>query len=121
MVRDAGLILGATPRHRSAVVERAASALPITFSVREFARLAAAVSTADLPANPPERGPALVEIVRRHRGLVPPPPDGDDVPDPMGLPAEAHRVAAALIRDAVERIVDVLAPRAPGVRPPPPV
>ena len=52
MVAECDLVLGATPRHRSAVVERLPAALPITFSLREFARLAEAVDPAALPEAP---------------------------------------------------------------------
>jgi len=110
MVAECDLVLGATPRHRSAVVERLPAALPITFSLREFARLAEAVDPAALPEAPTERAQALVELARAQRGLVPPPEDGDDVPDPIGQPPEAHHAAANLIREAVQRIVTVMLP-----------
>jgi protein-tyrosine phosphatase len=110
MVAECDLVLGATPRHRSAVVERLPAALPITFSLREFARLAEAVDPEALPDVPTERAQALVELARAQRGLVPPPEDGDDVPDPIGRPPEAHHAAANLIREAVQRIVAVMLP-----------
>ena len=56
MVAECDLVLGATPRHRSAVVERLPAALPITFSLREFARLAEAVDPAALPDVPDGAG-----------------------------------------------------------------
>ncbi len=85
MVEDADLILGATPRHRSSVVERNPAGLPKTFSLREFARLARAVDAAALPEHPVRRAHALVDLARRQRGLLPPvEPDDDKVPDPMG-------------------------------------
>ena len=52
MIERSDLVLGATPRHRSAVVARCPAALPITFSLREFARLAAAVDPGQLPGAP---------------------------------------------------------------------
>ena len=89
MIERSDLVLGATPRHRSAVVARCPAALPITFSLREFARLAAAVDPGQLPAHPVARAHALVELARLQRGLVPvgprrrrhPRPDG---PPPLG-------------------------------------
>ena len=63
-----------------------------------------------LPDVPTERAQALVELARAQRGLVPPPEDGDDVPDPIGGPQEAHHTAATLIREAVQRIVAVMLP-----------
>ena len=116
MVAESDLVLGATPRHRSAVVERLPAALPITFSLREFARLAEAVDPDELPDTPVERAQALVELARAQRGLVPPPEDGDDVPDPIGRPQEAHHAAATLIRDAVQRITEVMLPAQQPVR-----
>jgi protein-tyrosine phosphatase len=109
MIERSHLVLGATPRHRSAVVERCPAALPITFGLREFARLAPAVDPAQLPAHPVARAHALVDLARLQRGLVPPDPDGDDIPDPMGRPAEAHHQAAQLTHSAVAAVVDVVA------------
>ena len=68
MIERAHLVLGATSRHRSAVVEQCPTALPITFSLPEFARLAAAVDPAELPAHPVARAHALVELSRLRRG-----------------------------------------------------
>jgi protein-tyrosine phosphatase len=111
MISDAHLVLGANPRHRSLVVERHPAALATSFTLREFARLAAEVDLAALPAEPVNRAHELVEQVRRRRGVSPPSlPDVDRIPDPMGRPQEAHHEAAVLIEDAVARIVDVIAP-----------
>jgi protein-tyrosine phosphatase len=110
MVAEADLVLGASPRHRSAVVQRSPAALATAFSIREFARLAGAVEPDVLPFDPVDRAFALVAQARARRGLVPAPPDADRVPDPMGGPPQAHREAAALITEAVSTIVDVIAP-----------
>lgn len=117
MVLESDLVLGATPRHRSAVVERAPAALPIAFSLREFARLAEAVDPDELPENPIERARALVELARAQRGLVAPPEDGDDIPDPIGGPRSAHHSSALLIWDAAQRVVDVMLPPADATQP----
>lgn len=117
MVAECDLVLGATPRHRSAVVERVPAALPITFSLREFARLAEGVDPERLPEHPVERATALVELARGQRGLVPPPEDGDEVSDPIGRPQWAHHAAATLIRETVQRIVDVMLPSSAPTRP----
>ena len=102
------LVLGATPRHRSAVVAQCPAALPITFGLREFARLAAAVDPGQLPAHPVARAHALVDLARLQRGLVPVGPDADDIPDPMGRPSSAHHHAAQLAHDAVAAVVDII-------------
>ncbi len=80
MIENSHLVLGATPRHRSAVVAQCPAALPITFGLREFARLAAAVDPAQLPAHPVARAHALVDLARLQRGLVPADPDADRFP-----------------------------------------
>jgi protein-tyrosine phosphatase len=108
MIERSHLVLGMTPRHRSAVVARCPAALPLTFALREFARLAAAVDPGQLPAHPVARAHALVDLARLQRGLVPPDPDGDDIPDPMGRPRAAHHHAAQLTHVAVAAVVDVV-------------
>ena len=110
MIEGSHLVLGATARHRSAVVEQCPAALPITFGLREFARLAAAVAPAELPAHPVARAHALVELARLRRGLVPPDPDGDDVPDPIGRPRAVHHHAARLLHAAVADVIDIVSP-----------
>jgi protein-tyrosine phosphatase len=114
MIEQSHLVLGATSRHRSAVVERCPAALPIAFSLREFARLAAAVDPAELPDHPVARAHALVEQARRRRGLVPADPQANEIPDPMGQAAEAHHLAAQLTHAAVATTIDIVAPRGPS-------
>ncbi len=110
-VESADLILGAGPRHRSTVVERAPGALPITFGLREFARLAASVDASALPFAPVARAHALVERARDRRGLVPPVgPEDDVIPDPINGPQAAHHTAIELINAAVTTIVKIVIP-----------
>ncbi|TQM14799.1 hypothetical protein [Pseudonocardia kunmingensis] len=114
MIEDAHLVLGANTRHRAVVVDRQPAALATSFSLREFARLAGEVDPAQLPTEPVSRAHALVEQVRTRRGVSPPSlPEADRIPDPMGGPPQAHHEAAVLIREAVTRIVDMIAP--PGL------
>lgn len=111
MVAASDLVLGASPRHRSAIVERTPVALRITFTLREFARLGAAVDPELLPSEPVARAHALVEQARLHRGLLPPlTPDEYSVPDPIGRSQELHHEAAELIHSALQSIVDMIAP-----------
>jgi protein-tyrosine phosphatase len=110
MIEASDLVLGATARHRSAVIEQCPPALPITFAMREFARLAASVDPRELPGHPVARAHTLVDLARLRRGLVPRDPDGDDVPDPIAGPVAAHHRAAQLIQVAVTDLVDVVAP-----------
>ncbi len=116
MIQESDLVLGATSRHRSAVVQQCPAALPLTFSLREFARLVSAVDgvggiAGDLPAHPVARAHALVELARMRRGLVPPDPDGDEIPDPIGRARDAHHHATRLTHAAIVAIVDAVAPR----------
>lgn len=123
IVAGADLVLGASPRHRSAVLEQYPELLGVTFSLREFARLASAVPVDTLPADVVHRARVVVERARNLRGRVPA-PDDDRIPDPMGGPPEAHALATALVFEALRAILDVVAPRRPptppGTRPPPP-
>ena len=89
MATSAHLVLGASPEHRSAVVGRAPATLATAFALTEFARLVAAVDPGDLPSDP----------------VAPAPPPRDEAPAPPGR---------ALIRGAVQRIVDVIAPDRPS-------
>jgi protein-tyrosine phosphatase len=110
MVRESDLVLGANPRHRSAVVERAPEGLRTAFSLREFALLAEAVDPDVLPSDPVTRAHELVEQARLKRGLVPMDPEEITIPDPMGRSQQAHRAAVMLIVDAVHRIVNMMVP-----------
>jgi protein-tyrosine phosphatase len=110
MVAGADVVLGMTTEHRAGVLREAPMGLPYTFSLLEFARLAAEVDPSSLPADQVARAKALVPAARNRRGMNPaPPPGGDDIPDPIGRPAAAYRQAAAMISDALERIAKVLA------------
>jgi protein-tyrosine phosphatase len=111
LIGAADLVLGASPRHRSAAVQLDPGALATAFSVREFARLIGAVELGGLPADPVARARALVEEARQVRGLVPLfEPDGDRVPDPIAGPSAAHREAARLLAGAAGVIVDAIVP-----------
>ena len=112
--RDRRIWCWGLAQHRSAVVQRAPEALPVTFGLREFARLAALVDPDSLPAQPVPRAHALIDEVRLMRGLVAPDRAGRRrVPDPMGRRRRPPAGRGAH-RDAVQEIVDVIAPpRAP--------
>jgi protein-tyrosine phosphatase len=110
-VAGADLILGATPAHRAEAVRIWPRALPVAFTLLEFARLAALVEPSGLPADPVDRAGVLVAAARAQRGMAPGGgPEADTIPDPYRGPPEAHRSAAAMVAAAVEAIVRALLP-----------
>jgi protein-tyrosine phosphatase len=112
----ADLVLGATREHRAAAVVLHPRAAARTFTLREFARLAAAVDGAALPAGDPvERARALVVAVAANRGLVPPQrPGDDDVDDPYQAPASAFATCGALVHSTLQGPLDLLGGPAPA-------
>lgn len=94
----ATLVLTATRRQRSRCAALAPSALHHTFTLRQFARLAAAAEPPVDAAGGPLR--AAVEAAVRARGrLQPAAPEADDVPDPIdGSPADFRRCAEEIER-----------------------
>jgi protein-tyrosine phosphatase len=110
-VTQADLVLTATREHRAAVVRLDPRAAARTFTIREFARLAAEVDPAALhQADPLARLRGAVGEAAAHRGLVGPESlADDDVPDPYGGPARGYEEAGRLIGAATTATVDLLA------------
>lgn len=112
MISWADLILTATREHRSAVVEESPAALRRTFSVREFARLAAQVEPARIEevagaeAQAGQRLAALVPLAAEHRSRVS--ADLDDIVDPYRRSDEVYLESFSQIREAVQTIVRVV-------------
>ncbi|MFK4834566.1 low molecular weight phosphatase family protein [Microbacterium sp. ZW T2_14] len=106
------LILAMTREHRRAIAELAPSRLRSTFTIREFARLAAAVpadevrAAADGAAAPSEKLRAAASVVASYRGLVPAPEDpaDDDVIDPYRQPWETYLLSAQQLEPAVTTV-----------------
>lgn len=130
-VRSADLILAMDRAHRRAVVERCVAARDRTFTLRELARLAAAVPRGPEGAvgGPPDVGrPAagpraevptperpLAEVVARlalSRGRVPPPDDPaeDDVADPYRRSRWVYARTGRQIAPAVDEVLRLLRP-----------
>lgn len=119
IVENVDLVLGASPNHRSSVLEEFPELLDRTFSLREFARLAAAVPPETLPPDLVKRARAVVGEARGLRGQIQA-PDDDRIPDPMGGPKSSHQLSTVLIFEALRAVLDVLAPRnAPRAAGPP--
>ncbi|HEU0103512.1 MAG TPA: hypothetical protein VFR07_14430 [Mycobacteriales bacterium] len=115
-VVGADLVLAATREHRAAAVVLQPRAAARTFTLREFARLAAAVDPADLPAGElDDRARALVRAAAAQRGRVPPDtPADDDLADPYRGPLAGFTLCAALVHDTLQRPLDLLAGPVPG-------
>lgn len=110
IVRDADLVLTASPRHRSAVLEDFPEMLGATFTLSEFARLVSGVDATMLPPDLVKRLRATVDAARARRGLIP--PEGDDrIADPIGRDPQAYRDAVRQTFREVVRVLDVVAPR----------
>jgi protein-tyrosine phosphatase len=98
-LQQADLILTATRRHRSRVLEEEPRALRRTFTIREFADLvegATAVSPADLVADAASRR-ADAQVADY------------DIADPIGAPDELHAQVADAIDASVTALVRALA------------
>lgn len=108
---DHNLILTMDRDHRGFVVQRHPRAVRTAFTLREFARLLAAVGTRTDPltSDPIDRARAAVEQVLLVRGQFTPVPRADDaVPDPAGRPERTRTLATQLITNCVDAIVDGL-------------
>jgi len=110
-VAQADLVLGATREHRAAAVVLQPRASARTFTLREFARLSAAVDPAALPGGDlAERGRALVRLAAAQRGRVrPDAPRDDDLADPYRGPASGFAACAALVHSSLAGPLDLLA------------
>jgi protein-tyrosine phosphatase len=110
-VAAADLVLGAAPIHRGGALQLWPQALPLAFTLREFARLVPFAERQGLPLDPVARAAALVGAVRAARGMTPPcPPEANTVPDPMGRPAADHLNSARIAAEALHTILTALAP-----------
>ncbi|MEN0128973.1 MAG: hypothetical protein AAGC49_05990 [Brevundimonas sp.] len=109
LVLQANVILTATRRHRSAVVELAPSAVRRTFTLREFARIAASIDPSDLPgagATTADRLAALIPLATARRGTVRARVAADDdVVDPYGGNGQLYARSFAELEPAVRTIV----------------
>lgn len=107
----ADLVLTATREHRAAAVRLHPRVAARTFTLREFARLTAGVEASAVTGlDLVDRGRALVRIAREQRGrtylhL----PGDDDLADPYGGPSSGFVSCAALVHQALQRPLGLLA------------
>jgi protein-tyrosine phosphatase len=104
-VQAADLVLTAASLHRSEVLAVEPMALRRTFTMREFARLAAALPAPDGPPTD-ERLRARVADAAAQRGSADPvAPGGDEIADPYGAPLAVMRTCGRQISDVVDEIL----------------
>ncbi|MDX2377987.1 low molecular weight phosphatase family protein [Microbacterium sp. LRZ72] len=116
LLTEPHVVLAMAREHRRQVVELAPARLRTTFTVREFARLAAHVPDAALREtlaahdDPIERLRQALMLVTAARGIAPPPtePEDDDVVDPFRRSERTYARAAAQLVPAVDVVARVL-------------
>jgi len=108
-VTGADLVLTAERRHRRQVVELRPDLLGKTFCLREMARLLDGAAPPPVTMDPVGRARFLVAAARQRRGASHYVTAADDgIPDPIGLPLGAHRVAVTAIAETVNVFVGLL-------------
>lgn len=116
-LRSPDLILAMSREHRRRIVEIAPGRLRSAFTVREFARLAADTSDAEIAAasvtggaDGHARARAAVAAVAAQRGMSAPPADvaDDDVIDPYRRSWETYQLSASQLVPAVDQVVRVM-------------
>lgn len=106
LLRSSDLVLTAEREHRAAAVQLIPSIRTRVFTLREFARVSAAVRAV---AGPLRLGQELVAAAMELRTTLLPPVDGADydISDPYRRPLEAYRQAASAITVAVRESIGV--------------
>jgi protein-tyrosine phosphatase len=103
-VRDADLVLTMTTAQRRAVVTSVPAAVRRTFTLPEFADVAALAEVDRLPGGPAERVAAVLRAAPRARALRGGAPE-DDIEDPYGRPDNVFARVFAAIDSAVDRLL----------------
>jgi protein-tyrosine phosphatase len=116
LLRSPDLILVMTRDHRRQVLEMAPVRMRSTFTIREFARLAAEATDAEIGAaaadagdDPSDRLRAACDVVASYRGMAPAPghAEDDDVIDPYRRSWDTYELAAAQLLPAVGQVTRV--------------
>ena len=126
-IQDADLILALAGEHKRAILELVPSALRRTFTLGEFARLAASVPYENVAADRTDQvdgvidrvgdGPnltdagrfsELVKAANRQRSQIPHRKPGDDVIDPYGLGDQVYAQSYAQIQADIAQILAAL-------------
>jgi protein-tyrosine phosphatase len=110
----ADLVLTGSAEQRHQVTLLDAHAVGRTFTLREFARLAAGLNGGDLPNSAPARARELVARLAARRAQLPAGPVEDDIADPYGAPLHVFRLCADQISECVAAFVSLVADRRVG-------
>ena len=109
MLRDADLVLALARDHLAPLGELNPEAAGRTFTLMEFAHLAAAVDPPSIPEKTPSqrlrRAVERATTVRRH-----PAPGADDIPDPFGHGQGAYNEVFTQIQRATDTIAAAINP-----------
>ncbi len=103
-VRRCDLVLTMTESQRAKVTRLVPAAGRFTFTLREFARLLAAVEEPTEDLSPRDRVRAIVDRAHRARPVAVRSDDAEDVVDPYGGPRDGYRTVARELDALVTRI-----------------
>ncbi|PPF82225.1 low molecular weight phosphatase family protein [Subtercola sp. Z020] len=115
-VAGADLLFAMARSHRRAIVEMMPRKVSVTFTLREFARLAGQISDEEISAvagreaTTRDKLKAAVALTASRRGQSDPPasPDEDDVVDPYRRDDETYALSVAQLVPAVGAVVHIL-------------
>lgn len=116
LVGGADLLFAMARSHRRAIVELVPRKVAVTFTLREFARLAAQISDEEIVAvagrfdTTRDKLRAMVTLTGSRRGQseAPASPDDDDVIDPYRRDDDTYTLSASQIIPAVDQVVHTL-------------
>lgn len=115
LLTETDLVLTMAREHRSHVVQMMPALLHRTFTLREFARLAATLTDDEVREGVASAGPdagarlqALARLIGSQRGIVPAEPDNDDVIDPYRRSQKTYDLSTSQLVPAVAEAARVL-------------
>lgn len=115
LLTETDLVLTMAREHRSQVVQMMPALLHRTFTLREFARLAEALTDDEVRSGVAAAGPdagarlqALARLIGSQRGMVPAEPDNDDVIDPYRRSQKTYDLSASQLVPAVAEAARVI-------------
>jgi len=108
MVAGADLILTAQIEHRSVILQADPLAFRRTFTLREFARLGAALGPLAAPVSVAALHERVGAVAAERGNAAPAGAGGDDIADPYGATLDVARLCAGEIAAAVDHLIGAL-------------